>query len=191
MRQTALGGKCVVITRPRHQAGEFGRLLAGQGALVMYLPTIEIAPVEDWSEVDEAIDNTRAYDAFIFTSANAVRYFFDRARDRGVTSMTLGLKTVYALGGKTAEAVAFYGIRAVRFPGVENAHQLGMAIIASRASHRRSLNPKGRLAGSEIRDLLTAQGKAVDEVIVSRRGRRRPPISRRRVVRSKRERWMS
>ncbi|HLP16436.1 MAG TPA: uroporphyrinogen-III synthase [Bacteroidota bacterium] len=166
MGQMPLEGKTVVVTRPKHQAGAFADLLQTRGAHVLFFPAIEITPPVDWSPVDEAIETIRGYDALVFTSSNAARYFFERARDRGLTSVALGKKVVYALGAKTAEAVAFYGMRAVRFPGVGNANELGSAIVNSGVRHRRYLLPKGRLAGTTVRDTLVQNGQAADEIVV-------------------------
>jgi uroporphyrinogen III methyltransferase / synthase len=166
MEQMPLQGKTVIVTRPQHQAEQFSLLLRERGAGVLFFPTIEIVPIERWDEVDEAIEHNRSYDAMIFTSSNAVRYFFDRARARGIGPETLMHKTIYALGSRTAEAASFYGIGAVRFPGAANARELASALIAEGLKHRRYLMPKGRLAGSLIAEALRARGKEVDEVIV-------------------------
>jgi uroporphyrinogen-III synthase len=166
MEPLPLQGKTVIITRPKDQAAPFARLLRDRGAEVLYFPTIEIVPPASWTDVDDAIEQNRTYDALVFTSSNAVRFYFERARSRGIGTETFLNKTIYVLGAKTAEAASFYGISAVRFPGVRNAQDLAEALIASAPRHRHYLIPKGRLAGSGIADALRAHGNAADEVIV-------------------------
>ncbi|MGE5314233.1 MAG: uroporphyrinogen-III synthase [Acidobacteriota bacterium] len=167
MEKMPLEGVTVIVTRPRLQAAEFAGACERAGASVLFFPSIEIAAPAEWSEVDRAIDEIRAYDALIFTSSNAVRYFFERARERGVGSQHMMRKTIYAVGRKTAEATAFYGLPAVTFPDVGDAHGLASALVARGVQrHRRYLMPKGRRAGSELAGMLRAEGGTVDEVIV-------------------------
>lgn len=166
MADMPLQGKSVIITRPAHQSEPFSGLLRSRGADIVFFPTIEIRPPAAWDEVDEAIEHNRAYDAFVFTSANAVRYFFDRARARGMGPESLMLKTIYALGSKTAEAASFYGLGAVRLPGVTNSEEMARALASLPMRHRRYLMPKGRLASSVIAHRLREIGEVIDEVIV-------------------------
>ena len=62
----------VLITRPRAQAESFGEALRSAGFEPIYFPVIEIQPIEDNAELDNAIKNLEKYDWVVFTSANAV-----------------------------------------------------------------------------------------------------------------------
>lgn len=73
-----LTGRTVVITRPRAQAESFANELETLGAEVLVCPTIEIAELDNYERLDEAIDHLFGYDWIIFTSANAVEHFFRR-----------------------------------------------------------------------------------------------------------------
>ena len=162
----SLAGKHILITRPIDQAETITRLLREREAEAVYFPTIQIQPPKSWDECDDTIDTFRSYDAVIFTSVNAVRYFFNRAVERGLQPGLMPKCTVYVVGAKTADAVASYGIMASRFPGVTNSKMLAEALCALPVRNKRFLFPKGNLAGSEIAELLRAQKATVDEVVV-------------------------
>jgi uroporphyrinogen III methyltransferase/synthase len=162
----SLGGKKILITRPIDQSETMTRLLRERSAEAVYFPTIHCVPPASWEDCDDAIDNYRTYDALIITSANAARFFFSRAFDRGLSAGLTLRTTVYAVGAKTADAVAGYGITASRFPGVTTVKMLADALCATQVKGKRFLFPKGNLAGSEITETLRAEGATVDEVIV-------------------------
>ena len=50
-----LFGKRVLVTRPRHQAGDMVRRLEQLGAVVSVMPTVEVREPADWGPVDRAI----------------------------------------------------------------------------------------------------------------------------------------
>ena len=79
-----LFGKRVLVTRSRAQAGALTRLLEGQGADVIEVPTIRIEPPEDYGELDEALRRLSAFDWVVFTSTNAVDAVFDRLQMSGL-----------------------------------------------------------------------------------------------------------
>jgi uroporphyrinogen III methyltransferase/synthase len=72
-----LFGKKIAITRPPHQSARLGALLSEKGAQVVYLPTIEITPIEPNKPLISAIDSMDSYSCIIFTSVNGVSIFFD------------------------------------------------------------------------------------------------------------------
>ncbi len=78
MSEIPLGGRRILITRPREQAEEFREILEGLGAHILIAPTIRIVPPGDWGPLDAAIGALGAYDWVIFTSVNGVRFFAER-----------------------------------------------------------------------------------------------------------------
>src|SRR5262245_51735355 len=67
-----LFGKSVLVTRPRHQAGDMVQTLEDLGARTAVLPIVDIGPPSDWGPVDAAIARLSEYDWLAFTSANGV-----------------------------------------------------------------------------------------------------------------------
>jgi len=68
---STLTGKRIVITRPRQQGKSFARKLEELGAIPVFLPTIEIAPLADNQHLDRALSRLESYDWLILTSVLA------------------------------------------------------------------------------------------------------------------------
>src|SRR5204863_7764261 len=60
--QRPLFGKRVLVTRPRHQAGELVHRLEELGALPFTLPALEVREPADWTQVDRALTELPRYD---------------------------------------------------------------------------------------------------------------------------------
>lgn len=103
-----LFGQRILVTR--EHSGGFERL-EDLGAEIIELPTIEIQPPLDYSELDSCINRIDSYNWIVFTSANGVRYFLKRffELDRDIRELK-GLK-VCAIGTKTAAEIKRYGIK--------------------------------------------------------------------------------
>lgn len=103
-----LFGKRVVVTRAREQASELKRLLEDSGAEVLQFPTIEIAPPSSFEALDRAIDTH--YDWLVFTSANGVRFFFERLFAKGKDVRALAGMKIAAVGQATADDLRARGV---------------------------------------------------------------------------------
>ena len=77
-----LFGQRALLTRSRTQASGLRRRLEQAGAETVELPSIRIAPPEDYAAMDAALDNLGSYDWVIFASANAVEAVFQRLQTR-------------------------------------------------------------------------------------------------------------
>ena len=75
-----LFGKRIIVTRFKAQASEFSDLLREMGATVMELATIDIQPPESFDPLDCAIQKIKEYHWLLFTSVNAVDFFWERFR---------------------------------------------------------------------------------------------------------------
>lgn len=146
-----LSGRTIIVTRAADQAGEFTTLLETEGARVLECPTIRLTPPENWDDIDAAIEHLVDYDWTIFTSANAVRFFFGRLAERGLDPRAFGRCRICAVGPKTAAALEQFGIRADLVPAdykaegvVEAFRQLKMAgcrILFPHADRAREVIP--------------------------------------------------
>jgi uroporphyrinogen III methyltransferase / synthase len=105
-----LDGIKVVVTRAAEQAGEFSKKLREAGAEVVELPTILTVPVDDYSALDGALFHLGSFDYIVFTSFNAIDYFFRRAEAIGA-SPDLSALEVIAVGPKTARELGRRGVR--------------------------------------------------------------------------------
>jgi uroporphyrinogen III methyltransferase/synthase len=107
-----LFGKRVLVTRSRSQASRLCTLLEQAGANPVELPTIEIGPLEDFSELDATLKNLTDYQWVMFASANAVESVFERLELQGKDARALAGMTVGAIGPATAQALSRRGITA-------------------------------------------------------------------------------
>lgn len=67
----SFSGLRIVITRPHHQAWEFGAALSQLGAEVIYLPVIGIEPPQDLEVLDRALSRLASYD-WVISPASTV-----------------------------------------------------------------------------------------------------------------------
>jgi uroporphyrinogen III methyltransferase/synthase len=158
-----LVGRRIVVTRARDQQGDFAELLEEWGAEVIECPTIAIHPPDAWTPLDEAIDRIDAYGWVIFTSANGVRFFLMRLRERGGDLRRLHGVRVAAIGPATAAALLDAGLRPDLVPGEYRAEAIleafdrdlrGVRVLMPRAAEAREALPAG----------LRARGARVDVV---------------------------
>lgn len=161
---TALEGKTIVVTRAEHQAGPLVEALTARGARVIAMPTITIAPVEDWGPVDAALRRLPKYDWLVFTSANGVNAVWARLDALGV-ALPASLR-VAAVGPPTAAALEARGVHGPALPMTFRGDALAAAI--SGIAGARVLLPRGDIARESTVDALQAAGAIVDQVTVYR-----------------------
>jgi uroporphyrinogen III methyltransferase/synthase len=156
-----LFGHSVLVTRGADQAGEFTGKLERLGARVYGCPTIRITPPENYAELDSAIAELGSFDWVVFTSFNAVRYFFGRLAESGLDTRALGRCRVCAVGPKTAAALAPYGIVADLVPADYKAEGVVKAFSAMDIVGKKVLFPRGDRAREVVPEELSRMGAQV------------------------------
>ena len=108
----ALWGKRVLVTRSRTQASRLIELLTDLGAHPVELPSIEIGPLDDYSELDGHLKSTCGVPNrwVIFTSVNAVDFVWQRLASLGMDARYFAGATVGSIGPVTARALRDRGI---------------------------------------------------------------------------------
>ena len=156
-----LAGKRVVVTRPRAQAAALAEKLAGQGAVPIIFPMIEITPMDDCRPLDAALRQLDQYDWIIFTSVNGVTAVWDRLDAAWPAALRIA-----AVGPATARALAARGANAAFMPDeyVAEALAAGLGDVAG----QRVLLPHAELAREALADVLRGRGATVDELPVYR-----------------------
>lgn len=175
-----LKGRVVVITRAKAQARETAELLERLGAEVIHVPTIEFVEPADWTQVDSAIENLSRYDWVLFTSANGVRFFFQRLSQAdlqepvipGRVRMFEGVN-VLAIGPATARALEAAGSPAALIAEDSRAEGVLHTIVEALGgegflSGKRFLIPRAELARELLPDELRRLGAVVDTIVVYR-----------------------
>lgn len=164
MSEPALAPR-VVITRSPDQAPTLAEKVAARGLRPLLFPVIEFAPLPA-PEFDAALRRIEHYDWLVFTSVNAVEFFFRRAGPLDPA----GLPPVAAIGSATGAALTRRGITSAFTPAEFSGEALAAGLgHAARASGRalagtRLLLPRARIGRPEIVQLLEEQGAAVDDI---------------------------
>jgi hydroxymethylbilane synthase len=162
-----LAGRRVVVTRAADQAGTLSESLRRMGAQVVELPVVAFAPPDDWSQVDLALAALDQYDWLVFTSANGVRFFFDRARQTGVPVGKIRAK-ICAVGPATAAAVENYTLAVHLMPHDYVGAALADALLKQGVAGQRVLWARAAVARETVPESLRQAGVEVDTVAVYR-----------------------
>ena len=159
-----LAGKRILVTRPRVQAAELCDKLAAQGATPIVFPTIEIAPLDDYTALDRAIRHLAQYQWIIFTSVNGVKAFWERLDAVGAGLMpTL---RVAAIGPATASALQAHDVTVTLIPDEYVAEAIIESIGAVQG--QRILLPRADIAREALAVELRQRGAIVDEIAAYR-----------------------
>lgn len=163
-----LFGKRALVTRTRTQASALSDRLARLGAQPIELPTIEIQPLEDYAELDKALNNACKYDWAVFSSANAVDIVFDRIDALELDARMLHGVQIAAIGPATKRRLRERGVIADFMPAsfvaesaVDELKSLGMA-------GKRALLPQAEIARDVLRQGLAGIGASVNAIAVYR-----------------------
>jgi uroporphyrinogen III methyltransferase/synthase len=161
-----LGGKRILVTRPRAQAADLCDRLSALGAEPILFPTIEIAPLEDYAALDRAIADLPEYLWIIFTSVNGVAAFWDRLSVMGKDGRALSEINLAAIGPATAQALSRCGIHARFIPD----EYVAEAIVAGigEVGGQRILLPRADIAREALAVELERRGARVDEIAAYR-----------------------
>ncbi len=159
-RQPLLGKK-VLVTRTRQQASHLVQLLERKGAGCIECPTIEVRMVKDTGVVDRAIEGMAVFDWIIFSSTNAVKFFFARIDQLGLDIRVLGKTKIAAVGSSTAEAIRKLHLRVDAVPDDFRAEGLVEFFKGQDMQGRKVLIPRAVVARKVLPDALRELGAQV------------------------------
>lgn len=160
----SLAGRRILVTRPRAQAASLCNKLVALGAEPIPFPTSEIAPMDDYASLDEAIGNLNQYHWIIFTSVNGVAAFWKRLMLIGEVRIP-ALKFA-AIGPATAQALEKHSRPATFIPD----EYVAEAIVAGlgNVEGQRILLPCAEIAREALAKELRHRGAIVHEIAVYR-----------------------
>ena len=158
----------MVITRPEAQAESFADLLREEGARPIHFPTIKIVPPPAWTELDAALDSLAGYDWIVFTSANGVRFFMARLRERGGDLRDLKGIRLAVIGPATAKMLVEMGLRVDLVPAEYISEGVVQAFAGQDVRGKRILLPRAAEARDVIPAGLAQMGAQVDVITVYR-----------------------
>ncbi len=159
-----LFGKSVLITRAGEQSDAFARALLGYGAAPIIAPTIAIVAPDDAQAADALVDALASYHWIVFTSQNGVNEFFRRLGARNADARSLGGVKVAAIGDRTAERLATYGVRADLVPNAFISEEVARALIAQSQPGERVILYRAQEARDALPQMLRDAGLSVTVV---------------------------
>lgn len=159
-----LFGQTVLVTRPRRQAAGMVARLHELGAAVLEQPAIKIAPPDDRSAIDAAIDQLDTFDWVVFSSRNGVQAWLDRLATRGLDARAFGSAKIAAIGPATRDALAERHLQTDLQPDEYRAEALAEALVAE-ASSKRFLLVRASRGREVLAQTLTAAGGKVEQVV--------------------------
>ncbi len=160
-----LWGKRILVTRSRHQASAFVKLLAEYGATCLEAPTIDILPPDDgYAALDEALKCLDRYHWLIFTSPNGVQAFFDRLFGSGQDVRALGECKLAVIGAATAQSLRKYGLVADVVPADFRAEGLVASLSPLVHSGQLLLLPRAQEAREVLPQEMSQRGAIVHVV---------------------------
>ena len=164
-----LAGKRILVTRPRAQAPELVDRLAALGSEAIEAPAIRIVPPNDMQPLDDACAAAASFDWIVFTSANGVDAFVERAAAHGPGARALAEVRICAIGPATAARIARHGLQVDLAPTDHRGEGVSEALRAGRDLRKtRILLPRADIARPLLPDALRAAGADVTEVTAYR-----------------------
>jgi hydroxymethylbilane synthase len=163
--QSPLSNKRIVVTRSQEQSQEFADKLAALGAEPIVFPVIQFEPLPT-DELDAALVKIETYDWILFTSGNAVDFFWQVVSGKWQVASKLRNKEcgirIAASGSATARKLSDLGIEADFIPG----EFVGEKLVAGLGdlTGKRVLLPRAKIGRPKIAELLREQGAEVDDI---------------------------
>lgn len=148
----------ILVTRPRSQADSFLDGLRVAGFEPVCFPVIEIRPIEQNPELDEALHRIQQYDWVVFTSVNGVDVVFSRLPAQAT------LPRVAAIGPKTAAAVRRRGVEPEFVPQEYVAESIMPGLGDVRG--KQVLLPRAEIARKALPEAIRAAGGRAHEIAV-------------------------
>ncbi len=176
-----LYGWRILVPRTKEQSAGLAARLRGYGALSEEVPTISVEPPRNPQQMDKAVRGLveGRYEWVAFTSVNAVKAVREKFEEYGLDARAFSGLKIAAVGEKTAEAIATWGIRADLVPSGE---QSARGLLEDWPPYDDSLDPINRvflpradIATETLVAGLVDLGWEVDDVTAYRTVRAAPP----------------
>ncbi len=176
-----LFGWRVLVPRTKEQAGSLTARLREFGAVPDEVPTISVEPPRNPLQMDKAVRGLveGRYEWIAFTSVNAVKAVREKFEEYGLDARAFSGLKIAAVGDKTAQAIAAWGLRADLVPSGE---QSAAGLLADWPPYDDVLDPINRvflpradIATENLVAGLIDLGWECDDVTAYRTVRAAPP----------------
>lgn len=162
---------CVWATRPAHQNAPWQLQLAALGAQVIALPLMAITPLQEPAAVERIKQRVLKLDEYahvLFVSQNAVAEAFRWFEDYW-PQLPVGIQ-YYAVGAKTAKAVAAFGVIVNAAGDAMNSEALLALPELQHVAGSKVLICRGQGGRPKLGEELAARGAKVDYLELYQRG---------------------
>jgi uroporphyrinogen III methyltransferase/synthase len=162
-----LFGRNIVMTRDAVGNTDFAAKIVQRGGNPLEFETIRIKPLTDSNDFLRTLAKISQYDWIVFTSGNGVNTFFDALENLGKDARVFSSVKIAAIGGRTADRLNEFGIKADFVPGIFTSRELGKQLIGfTNLQDKKILLLRSQLAANELVEILTGAGAQVDNVTV-------------------------
>lgn len=156
-----LFGKRIIVTRTREQASELVARLEEAGSSCYECSTINIMPVDSYDVLDGELERIEEYHWILFTSLNAVKYFFERLYSKGMDARDLKGPDIGVVGKSTADLLLTYGVNADLIPPTFTGEGLAESLLDQGVEGRNILLPRARTGREILPETLRGAGAQV------------------------------
>jgi uroporphyrinogen III methyltransferase/synthase len=156
-----LFGRKMVVTRTREQASDLVAKLEENGADCLEFPTLHMEPAADYIILDQALEEINRYQWLLFTSLNAITWFFKHLWEKGMDARNLGGPKIGVVGTATAKKLLKYGLKADLIPEVFTGEGLAEALIQTGVEQGKILIPRALKAREILPEMLNKAGAEV------------------------------
>lgn len=125
---------------------------------------LEIIEYTDNNVFDDALNNISDYTVTVFTSANAVKIFFERLRKLRIDVRKFTQMKFAVIGSGTADVLSEYGIFADIIPEKYTSSELGKKLAEVCGKHDRILIPRAEKGSAELTNPLDAAGIEYNDI---------------------------
>ncbi len=180
-----LFGWRVLVPRTKEQSATLSARLRHYGGVPEEVPTISVEPPRNPQQMDKAVRGLveGRYEWIAFTSVNAVKAVREKFEEYGLDARAFSGLKIAAVGDKTAQAIAAWGLRADLVPSANgSAGQSAAGLLESWPEYDEQLDPINRvflpradIATENLVAGLIDLGWECDDVTAYRTVRAAPP----------------
>jgi uroporphyrinogen III methyltransferase/synthase len=157
MTKQTLNGKKVLVTRAKAQSKSLIESIEKAGGEAIVLPLIELVPLEDQTEIEKAFKNLEEYNWLVFTSANAVEFFFEVAEKYGVKFYFYPELKIATVGEKTKLKLEQLGYR-TNFVPIQYTAEVLAENMDQDIKGKKILIPRSQKASDEYLEVFRKRG---------------------------------
>jgi uroporphyrinogen III methyltransferase/synthase len=133
---------------------------------IVHRRIIDCVPIDNYRKADAVLNKIAKFDWIIFTSANGIKFGFERLYAMGVDVRVLSGVKVAAIGRATANRLTEYGILADMVPEVESSAGLLEVFDKLEMNDKKVLLLQAEVSSKELSEGLLRMNAVVEKVAV-------------------------